>query len=401
MCQLSKNYGTKTIAGLVEKTMKILYVIKTNRGAKWAYEQALWLFRHGLDLTVVIPEESGDYADLYRSARIKVIRADCSLPVSKPWLLSRRIRTIRQIVETEQPDLIHCHFVTNILMMRLALRNSSIPRLFQVPGPLHLESCIFRKLDVLSATAADYWAPACRLSFQKYLQAGISSKRLFLAYYGSESYAKTFETTGQLRSEFGLSPDSRLVAMVCYFYKPKRYLGQRYGLKGHEDFIDAMRLLLHDYPDITGVIVGGPFGTSQRYMEQVQAYARRRCGDKILFTGFRKDVLQIYREFDVAVHPSHSENLGGAAESLAAAVPTVSTDVGGFPDIVIDGKTGYTVPAKSPRRLAQAIERMLIDPEQATQMALQGQREVRELLDLDRTAGLIEVIYSQILQSEQ
>ncbi len=77
------------------------------------------------------------------------------------------------------------------------------------------------------------------------------------------------------------------------------------------------------------------------------------------FTGFKTNMKDIYRELDVAVHPSLSENLGGAGESLAAGVPTITTDIGGFPDIIQDGKTGFLVPVKRPDKIAEAVARVL------------------------------------------
>ena len=56
------------------------------------------------------------------------------------------------------PDLIHSHFVTTTLMLRLALgRRHKIPRIFQVPGPLHLEHWHTRTLEIASAGKKDFW----------------------------------------------------------------------------------------------------------------------------------------------------------------------------------------------------------------------------------------------------
>src|SRR4029077_16859876 len=80
-----------------------------------------------------------------------------------------------------------------------------------------------------------------------------------------------------------------------------------------------------------------------------------RCGDAIRFTGHRTDIPAVYADLDVAVHPSLSENCGAAVESLAPSCPTVRTAVGGLPDVVVDGETGWLVPPHAPERLADAI----------------------------------------------
>src|SRR5581483_5505065 len=125
--------------------------------------------------------------------------------------------------------------------------------------------------------------------------------------------------------------------------------------------------------------------------------ARRVGRDRILFTGHRTDIPSIYADLDVAVHPSLSENCGGAVESLAAGRPTVATAVGGLPDVVIDGETGWLVPPRNPERLAAAILEALENRDEARRRAAAGQALVRKLFDVRRTGREIASIYAQVL----
>ena len=385
------------------ENMKVLQVVKTNRGATWAYNQAKWLTDNGVEIITVLPDDEQGYAAKYKAAGMSVVKGDWSLPLARPWLFFRRAREIRAVVEQYKPDLIHLHFVTNVLMGRLALRHSKTPRLFQVPGPLHLESPFFNFAERAVATAADHWAGACHKTCRIYEEKGIAAQRVSLAYYGSpiaEQSAGNEETHSALHAEYGFGEEEKLVAMVSYFYKPKRYIGQTRGLKGHEDFIDAMELVLHKHPTARAVIIGNAWDGAEAYEQQVIAYAKQKLGDRITFTGYRSDVKDIYPELDIAVHPSHSENLGGAAESLAHGIPTIATDIGGFPDIVHHGETGLLVPAKDPAGLAEAICWMLEHPEEASAMGERGRQLVCELLDIAATAGQIKAIYQKILQQD-
>ena len=383
--------------------MKVLQIVKTSEGARWAFDQAFALSKRGVTVVTAMPDTNGKVASLYEDKGMKVIVEDFSLPLSSPWEFFDRARKIREIVEAEKPDIIHCHFVTNIVMLRMALKNNNIPRVFQVPGPLHLESFLFRNIDILSGDKNDYWIGTCEKTCSIYREYGVPENKLFLGYYGGyggEKCEHYSDADNRLHKEYGIVDGSVLVGMVSYFYKPKKYLLQTRGLKGHEDFIDAISVLQEKYSDLIGIIIGGPWGNSQSYFEKVKNYAKAKCGDKIIFTGFRSDIVDIYRELNVAVHPSHSENLGGAAESLAAAVPTVSTNIGGFPDIVIDGVTGYTTPSKSPEKLALAIEKMIADPAKAKALAENGRDRVRNLLDIERCADEIVKIYNRIAYGE-
>lgn len=339
-------------------------------------------------------------AERYTRAGMPIVQGDFSLPIRRPWEYWRRARSLRELVRQVAPDLLHVHFVTNIMMIRLALRRSKTPRLFQVPGPLHLEHALFRRLELALSTPSDFWAGACRDTCRRYADAGVPATRIFLNYYGGyggracDEYHTPSDT---LRREYALAPESVLVGMVSYFYQPKRYLMQRRGLKGHEDFIDAVALVREGHPEVVGMVIGGAWGNAARYVDRVKAYAKKSCGEGVIFAGHRSDLKAVYRELAVAVHPSHSENLGGAAESLAAGVPTVATRVGGFPDVVIDGVTGFLVPPKRPVELAQAIVQTLQNPVESTSMALRGRDLVGDLLDIESTGASILGTYRSIV----
>lgn len=380
--------------------MKVLYIVKTNEGASWAFSQAKWLCKNGIELIVVLPQKDGGFANKYKKCGIQIIEADLSLPVNKPWLFKDKVKLTKQIVRNVKPDIIHCHFLTNILMIRLALiKNKGLPRVFQVPGPLHLENWFYRKLEIATANQNDYWIGACKKTCNIYKSEGIDNDRIFLGYYGvyeGSLVDEYYDKSGKLREQFGIPKHIPLVGMVSYFYKPKYLLLQFRGIKGHEDFIDAFSLVKKRIPEAKAIIIGGSWGNSYRYEKKIKRKALKLCGDDIIFTGFRTDIKKIYRELDVVVHPSLSENLGGAAESLTAGVPTVCTNVGGFPDIVIDDETGYLCDVKNPVDLANKVIKQLNNRHKALVMAENGKKMAKDLLDINNTAKQIKIIYKKI-----
>ncbi len=381
------------------KPVKILYVVKTNKGAWWAYRHVEWILknRNGYQFIVVMPNDTEDMALKYKALGCRVIPYDMSLPVRAPWTFFRKKREIRKMVSELSPDLIHSHFVTTTFMLRLALRKNPVKRIFQVPGPLHLENRFFRFIDKWTMEKNDYLVGSCQWTCDAYRKMGVPENRLFLDYYGMSAH-EPMEGHGAFREEYGIGKDTPVVAMVSFFYAPKRYLFQFTGIKGHEDFIDAIKRVKKKFPDVRAAIVGNAWGNAQKYEEHIKALAEKTCPGTFIFTGFRTDVTAIYPEFDVAVHPSHSENLGGAGESLMMAVPTVSTDVGGFPDLVQDGVTGWTVEKKNPEALAEKIIWMLEHREKAKEMALKGREFVLKNLMVPETAQKMCDIYDAILK---
>lgn len=373
--------------------MRVLHLVKTAEGARWALRQVAHLVSAGIDVHVAMPE--GRLEESYRSAGARTHRLDRPGSIVE---LPRVVKEIRGLADLIQPDLIHSHFVQTTLAARRALgRHHPTPRLFQVPGPLALESRVSRMLAVGSAGDADYWAPACEYSARLLRDSGVSPGRYSVLYYPYDEERFVPGEGGGLRPLLGLDEDGIVVGMVAYAYAPKWWVGQFRGLKGHEDLIDAMKMVRERHPSARCAIVGGPWRGAERYWGRVRRHARSRCGEFVHFTGYREDVAQLYDDFDVAVHPSHTENLGGAVESLAKGVPTIATTVGGFPDIIIPGKTGWLVPPRKPRALADAICEVLADPHEGRRRAGLGRALVASLLDSKRLTEQLLGIYEAIL----
>lgn len=380
--------------------IRVLHLLKTAVGAAWALHQMRELVRLGVEVHVALPD--GPLVARCQDAGIHVHVAQFDMPVRAPWRVPVVAARLRNLVATLNPDLIHSHFVGTTLMMRLALGTTHpTPRIFQVPGPLHLESPFFRRAELATAGPHDCWIGSCRWTCDTYLKMGIDPARVFLSYYGTDISRFARRERGKLRSEIGAPPERRIIGMVAYMYPPKWFLGQYRGLKGHEDLIDAVRILVDAGHDVQAVFVGGAWNGAHAYEGRVRRYGYERLKDRAVFLGTRHDVLELYPDFDVAVHPSHSENVGGAVESLLLGVPTITTNVGGFPDVMTDGESGLLVPPRNPNRLAEAIEATLSDPERARLRAERGRERVRRLFDVRTTAAQVAAIYETILMSRR
>ncbi len=381
--------------------MRALHLLKTSVGATWAFRQIRELVKLGIDVHVALPDGGpmvGRYAAV--GATEHLMQAD--FPVHAPWAFPVLAGKFRQLVQEVRPEIIHSHFVGTTLTMRLALgRSHSIPRVFQVPGPLHLEHPFFRNAEIWTAAQHDYWIGSCKWTCDQYRTSGIADARIFLSYYGTDVDTFQHPPVGELRKELGISERTSIIGMVAYMYPPKRYLGQRRGLKGHEDLIDAVALCLRHIPDMVCVIVGGAWNNAMVYEQRVREYGAKKCGDRVIFLGTRNDVADLYPDFDVAVHPSHSENVGGAVESLLKTVPTIATNVGGFPDLIKHDKTGWLVPSANPKQLAETIIKVLKDPTRAKEVAERGQALAMHLFDVKRCAREITDIYCTILSRDK
>jgi starch synthase len=100
----------------------------------------------------------------------------------------------------------------------------------------------------------------------------------------------------------------------------------------------------------------------------------------------------------MAILPSREENFSLAILSaLAVGTPTISTDVGGTPEIIDDGETGLLVPPDCPADLADAINRLQSDPDEARRIGTNGQSHVRNHLTWAVAAERFEALFNEIL----
>ena len=101
---------------------------------------------------------------------------------------------------------------------------------------------------------------------------------------------------------------------------------------------------------------------------------------------------------DVIVLPSIKEAAGMAIlEAMALAKPVVATASGGIPEIVVDKVTGLLVPVKNPKRLAQAIFKILRDPKKAKKMGRAARKRVEKLFNIKKSARRYKKVYLEVL----
>lgn len=143
--------------------------------------------------------------------------------------------------------------------------------------------------------------------------------------------------------------------------------------KGHRVLLEAMPLILRQHPNARLVCLGD--GTLRSELEDF--VNGNSLANNVRFVGRQTDVAKWLAFADLTVLPSFYEGLPLAViESFAAGRPVVATAVDGTSEVVLNGKTGLTVPPGDPARLAEAIAHTLTDPIGARKMAQAGRERV-------------------------
>ena len=167
-------------------------------------------------------------------------------------------------------------------------------------------------------------------------------------------------------------------------------------VKGHPWLIAAAGAITREFPDVRFILVGD--GSERKNLER--QVAELGLEGHFSFLGRRDDVPRVLGCCDIAVLPSKAEGLPNAVlEYLAVGLPTVASRVGGNAEIVQDGKTGMLVPPEDSAALAEALLRLLRDPELAASLAKNGREYVASEFSFQRMIQNTDQLYTELLQS--
>jgi glycosyltransferase involved in cell wall biosynthesis len=188
-----------------------------------------------------------------------------------------------------------------------------------------------------------------------------------------------------VRGGLGLSESDPMVVVV----------GRLEAQKGHRVLLDAFVQVCAEFPEACLVCVGE--GSLRGELEKQTA--ELGLAEAVRFVGFQSNVPDWLAAADLMVLPSFYEGLPiVAVESLAAARPVVATAVDGTPEVVLDGKTGLTVPPGDAGALSAALCRLLRDADLRQRMGQEGRRWVAENFTRERQIQRTQDLYLHALE---
>jgi glycosyltransferase involved in cell wall biosynthesis len=305
-------------------------------------------------------------------------------------------RKLKALLTHERFDLIHVHTPMAAWLGRLAAkRTNQGPVLYTAhgfhfykgaPWPYWLfyypaERLAARWTDGLIVINNEDLAQAKRMGFKQ-------GQNLFFVHgVGVNLERFSMSKNGpSIREELNLS-NHNAVVITC--------VAEFTSTKNHRFLLDAWHKVTQEAPQAHLLLIGdGQLLKAMEHKVSIEGLSR------VYFLGFRRDVLRLLHGTDIFVLPSRREGLPRSImEAMAAGKPVVATDVRGSRDLVEHEVSGLLVKIGDTQGLADALLRLIRDPELRTQMGRAGQEKI-QAYSLDRVLKEMSAIYARYLNKE-
>jgi glycosyltransferase involved in cell wall biosynthesis len=306
-----------------------------------------------------------------------------------PWIYWGSVWNLARQMREKKIDLVHVNCDRAVPHAALAGKLAGVPILCNIHDVVRAWFLprYVRYLNMTARIVVDSQATALHC-----LQAGMKKEKLQVIYecFEMERYLRVTETERKaLRSEWGLCENEVAIGLV----------GQVLRYKGHEEFIQAAATVMEKIPAVRFYIVGDDMLSDEPgFVEHLREKGHQLGLDsKLTFTGFRDDIPQVMSAMDIIVAPSYTEGFGRVVvEALAAGRVVVATRVGGIPEIVKDGETGFLVQPRDVFELVEKMIRLVENPELRRLMGEKGPVSALRF-DVGTTTRLFEDTYQAIL----
>lgn len=299
--------------------------------------------------------------------------------------LVRLVRWIRH----REVHLLHAHCFDPTCLGLVAARIARIPFIFTRHHSDHhirINRHWHTRVDGWTGRQADHVIAVSEVTRRIMIEVEhVPGDRITVVYNGMEPLREPrAEERARLRSELGWRGEP-----VCLI------LARLHEEKGHRYLFAAIPEVLRRAGATTFLLAGD--GPHRRELES--AVRERGLEGVVRFLGRRDDVPALIDLASVVVLPSLAESFGFVLlEAMSLGKPVVASEIGGIPEVVSDGETGLLVPSADPHALADAIARVLLNPEVASTLGRAG-RARAGCFGFDRMMRSYESIYRRVLGS--
>jgi glycosyltransferase involved in cell wall biosynthesis len=295
------------------------------------------------------------------------------------WRLSRVLKQLR-------PDVVHAHDPHAVAMASTALSIASpSPR-----PPLVASRRIEFRVAHNSFSRWKYSQVDCFIAIseavrQRLIADGIPAARVDVVHEGVDVERVVSLPTGNVHAVLFLPTRAPVVGTV----------GALVAQKDHHTLVEAAALVVRDVPDVRFVI----FGEGELRGALEEQIRHRHLERHVFLGGFRADVLELMKDFDLfALSSTHEGMCTSLVDAMAAQKAAVGTAVGGVPEVIADGETGYLVPPRDPPALAGRIVELMKNAALRNRMGEAALRRARERFTVERMVQETAAVYARLVR---
>ncbi len=224
---------------------------------------------------------------------------------------------------------------------------------------------------------------------------GIDKDKFSVIYNGldEDSFRIGTKEIEEARREMNVEPENKIVGITAN-HRP---------VKDIQTFIKAAHEVNKDDPDVRFVIIGS--GDEAITAKLKGLVTELGLESAVKFMGSIHKPLAYVKNFDVGLLTSTAEGLSNTLiEYGALSIPAVATDVGGNSEVVLDGKSGYILPAGDYRAIAEKVNKLLDDKELRAQMGKRATQHVwskfNSILMVKMYQALYVNLYDQVVTGQ-
>ena len=338
-------------------------------------------------IEVILVSLKGNFDNVEKiSKKVKVIY----LPFGTKLGYYLNVFALKKIISKEKPDLINAHYASGYgTLGRLSGFNKKLLNVwgsdvYDFPNESKLKKRIIEK-NLKNYTAIASTSYCMAEETKKYLEN--KSKEIFITPFGVDT--EKFKNLNIEKKENEIT-----IGIV-------KTLTEKYGI---EYLIKAIKELenildIENYKKIRLLIYGK--GELKNKLEDLTK--ELQIEDKVIFKGYisNEDVPKALNEMDIFVVPSilDSESFGVAAvEAMACEVPVIVSDVDGLKEVVVNNKTGFVIPKKSPKEIANKIKILIENNDIVKKFKKNARDRVLKLYDWNKNVENMIKIYKELLK---
>jgi glycosyltransferase involved in cell wall biosynthesis len=291
---------------------------------------------------------------------VNVISIRCNGRVDK-----ETIRSIREIIRSQQVEVLHCHGYKADIYGYLAARRMGLP----IVATCHLwtqHDWAIRVYEFLDALVLKSFGAIVAVSdgiAKKARQSGIAPQKIRVIDNGID--LRQFGSASPTLAKELRKGDKLLIGTA----------GRLVPQKGMQYFLRAAREILNEFPNVLFAIVGdGPERSTLEALSKELGIEKN-----VTFTGARSDMPNVLASLDIFVLASVDEGMPMVLlETLASGRPAIASDVGGVAKLVVPGETGILVRRADVDGLTLSIRSLVINSDLRQRLGRNGRIRIRE-----------------------